>query len=100
MPEAGRTIWFATDTPSNLVEAIWVDGSVIYDLTDGRLTAINLASTEVLRCLRELGEASLDELQCKLFGELVSEQESQQLMQILEQLSALSLVRNRFVQVS
>lgn len=87
-------LWCAVKDPADKIEASWVDGSVIYDMVDGKFTALNVTSTVVLYNLRDAGCATPEVLGERLFGEKVSPEETAQLVQILKQLQNLGLVRS------
>ena len=94
MPAVASTdaLWVAVATPAGKAEAVWDDGSVIYDEADGSLTALNVSATEVLKRLRTGGAASLAALADELFDGEFEPEEWQQLEAILVQLQSLGLV--------
>jgi len=96
MPAVASTdaLWVAVATPAGKAEAVWDDGSVIYDEADGSLTALNVSATEVLKRLRTGGPASLAALADELFGGEFQPEEWPQLEAILVQLQSLGLVSN------
>ncbi len=89
--------WFAVENPSDLLLASWADGSVVYSLVSGGFTALNVTATEVLRLLRDDGDQSLDGLASRLLGEMVTQDETAQLMAMLEQLRELGLIDQEVV---
>lgn len=94
MPAVASSVvlWAAVAAPANKAEAVWDDGSVIYDEADGSLTALNVSTTEVLKRLRNGGAASLAALADELFDGEFEPEEWQQLEAILVQLQSLGLV--------
>ncbi len=94
LPQGSATFWCALKEPADKLEASWDDGSVIYDLVDGQFTALNPTSSAVLQNLRDEGCASAEGVGERLFGEKISSEESANLLQILEQLKHLGLVRD------
>lgn len=96
MPEAEDRAprWEAVPTAAYMAEAVWDDGSVVYNLADGGLTALSVTATEVLKQLRCGLAATTAVLAERLLGDAAEPSELQQLEGILEQLQSLGLVRN------
>jgi len=92
--EDGVSRWEAVSSPAFLAEAMWDDGSVVYNLADGSLTALSVTATEVLKHLRSGPAPSTAMLAEALLGDAADSTELQQLGAILEQLQLLGLVRN------
>lgn len=86
--------WEAVPTSAYMAEAVWDDGSVVYNLADGGLTAFSVTATEVLKQLRGGSASSTVVLAERLLGVVAESSELQQLEGILAQLQLLGLVRN------
>lgn len=94
MVEGGTALWESVVPPTHLAEAVWDDGSVVYNVADGSLTALSVAATEALRELRMASALSTADLAKQLLDSEAGPDELLQLEAILEQLELLGLVRN------
>lgn len=86
-------LWSAAPADGAKAVALWEDGAVIYDESNGSLAALHAAAASVYQSLRDEGPATAATLAERLLGDLDDTSACEELQGLLMQLLDLGLVQ-------